>query len=77
MKTYTIAKTRRGRTTEKTGTLEELKEFYSYTLECGHSWNPKINKNPKTIKSLMTAIEKSVQELQGGNFDQDFYELVK
>lgn len=31
------------------------------TLECGHSWNPKIS-NPKTIKTLVNALEKSAIE---------------
>lgn len=39
------------------GTLEELVEIYSYTLEVGQSWeyekgNKKINRNPKSIESL-------------------------
>jgi hypothetical protein len=34
-------------------------EYFGYTLECGASWqhergNKKINRNPKTIKSLIT-----------------------
>ena len=40
-------------------TIAELIEYYSYTLEKGASWahekgNRKINKNPKSIKSLIT-----------------------
>ena len=40
-------------------TLAEAIEYHGYTLECGASWqhergNKKINRNPKTIKSLIT-----------------------
>lgn len=41
------------------GTIPELIEAYSYTLEVGASWqhekgNKKINENPRGIKSLIT-----------------------
>lgn len=40
-------------------TVEEAVKYYGYTLLCGESWqhekgNKKINRNPKTIKSLIT-----------------------
>ena len=40
-------------------TLAEAIRYYGYTLECGESWqhetgNKKINRNPKSIKSLIT-----------------------
>jgi len=40
-------------------TVEEAVEYYGYTLEVGASWahekgNKKINRNPTTIKSLIT-----------------------
>jgi hypothetical protein len=74
-KIYTIIKTHRGRTHEHTGTLEELTNAFSYTLQCGHSWNSKIPTQPKTIKSLMSALSKSVHETQGSCYDQDSYRL--
>lgn len=48
--------------TEYTGTIEELTEVFSYTLLCGNSWNPKIERNPKSIKGLVNNINKSYQE---------------
>lgn len=48
--------------TEYTGTLEELTNVFSYTLLCGNSWNPKIKRNPKSIKGLINNINKSYQE---------------
>ena len=74
-KIYTIIKKHRGRTHEHTGTLEELTNAFSYTLQCGHSWNSKIPTQPRTIKSLMSALSKCVHETQGSCFDQDSYRL--
>jgi hypothetical protein len=76
-KTHTIIKTRRGNQTETSGTVEELTKYFGYTLECGNSWNPKINRNPKTAASLITALNKSVAETQGSCYDPDYYELKK
>lgn len=74
-KTYTIIKTRKGRESSQTGTVAELAKIYSYTLECGHSWNRKIPKEPKTIAALIKALNNSVSETQGSCFDQDYYQL--
>ena len=46
------------------GTLEELIEAYSYTLEVGQSYewekgNKKINRNPKSIKALVSNLQKA------------------
>ena len=45
--------------TSRALTLEEAVKYFGYTLECGASWqhergNKKINRNPKTIKGLIT-----------------------
>ena len=76
-KTFTVIKTRRGKETPYTGTVAELTEIFSYTLECGNSWNSKINRNPKTAVSLVSALNKSVAETQGSCYDPDYYELQK
>ncbi len=59
------------------GTLEELTQYFGYTLECGHSWNPKINKNPKNLKSLISNINKSYKETQGSCYDPDYVSEVQ
>jgi len=74
---YTIIKYGRRRNSEFTGTVEQLTESFSYTLACGASYNPKINEKPKTIKGLVSALNKCVSELQRGSFDPDYYELKK
>lgn len=61
-KVYTIIHSRYGKSDIKhTGTLPELVEMFSYTLEVGQSWehekgNKKINMNPKNIQSLVTNV---------------------
>lgn len=48
------------RETEYTGTMEYLvNDVFGYTLECGHSWDSKINDSPKTGKSLVKALNES------------------
>ena len=80
MKTYTIFKTHRGRTTEISGTLPELVEYFGYTLKSGASWSGhrgcrKVNTEPKTIKSLITALNNAVYNTQGSCYDPDSYDL--
>ena len=79
-KIYKIKKTRTGldRSTESIfeGTLAHLRSgVFGYTLECGASWNRKINRNPKTIAALITAINKSYNETEGG-YTRSHVELI-
>ena len=80
MKTYTIISHHRGRETEYTGTVEELTKKFSYTLECGRSWQnqkgcKKVNTAPKTIKQLLTALSNAVYNTQSSCYDPDYYTL--
>ncbi len=76
-KEITIRSWHRGRSRDYTGTLEDLTtNVFGYTLECGHSWNPKINIHPKTAKALVNALNKSKDEMQSGCFERDSYELI-
>lgn len=84
-KSYTIISNRRnyGRadsTSEFTGTIPELLEDFSYTLECGASWehekgNSKINRYPKTIKSLVSNLNKSERNSAANGDSRTSYEL--
>lgn len=76
-KEITVAVYHRGRRTEYTGTVDYLAtDVFGYKLECGHSYNPRINRHPKTAKSLVSALNKAADELQGGCFERDSYELA-
>lgn len=74
-KTYTIIKTRKGRTTEETGTVAELTEYFGYTLECGNSYNSKISTAPRTAKSLVSNLNRSIDYIQRGSFSPTYFEL--
>lgn len=45
---------------EVKGTLDELKDYFSYTLSA-------VNKNPKTIKSLISSVNKGYEIM--GKYD--------
>lgn len=76
IKLIALIKTRRGHRTLWVGTLQQMTEAFSYTLECGNSWNRKIKTADqiKNIKSLVSNLNKSVDETQGGCFERDYYE---
>lgn len=73
--THTIIKTRKGRTTEETGTLAELTKYFGYTLECGNSYNSKISTAPRTAKSLVSNLNRSIDYTQRGSFNPTYFEL--
>ena len=78
-KTYKIkiSHTKRGdRIVE--GTLDYLiNDYFGYTLEIGHSWNNKINRNPKTIRSFVSNLQKSYYEKEAACYERTFVELVE
>jgi len=46
-------------------TIKEAIDYFEYTLMCGQSWqhergNKKINRNPKTINSLISNLNNAV-----------------
>jgi len=64
------------------GTVAELVENFSYTLECGESWqhekgNSKINCNPKGVKSLVNMLNKAVNNSAANGYAGKHYELVE
>jgi hypothetical protein len=70
-KTFKVKITKSGmRDTRETvyeGTIDYLvNNVFGYTLECGKSWNRKINDNPKTIGALVKALNASYDEIEGG-----------
>ena len=74
-KIYFIKKYHRGHFTIIKGTIKQFVEnYFGYTLDCGHSWNSKINPKPTTYKSLISNLNKSYQETQGSCYDQDSVE---
>ena len=59
------------------GTLEYLRNYFSYTLEVGNSWNRKINMSPKTLKSFVSNLNKSFEEIESSCFERTHIEIDK
>lgn len=81
MKTYTIIVERsNNRKSEFSGTIENLIEDFSYTLEVGKSWekekgNKKINTMPKTIKSLVSNLNNASNNAASNGYSGTTYYL--
>lgn len=86
-KVYTIKETHyplwgdRVREHQYTGTLEELIQMFSYTLEVGESWqhergNKRINRKPGTIKSLCTNLENARNNAARNGYSGYSYEVI-
>lgn len=77
-KLVAVEKYHRGRYSIVCGSIEYLREgYFGYTLECGNSWNPRINTCPKTGAALVSVLNKSYRETQGSCWDPDSARLVK
>jgi hypothetical protein len=80
--TILVHNRRNGSVREVKGTLDYLvKNYFGYTLECGQSYereagNKKINRNPKTAKSLVTNLNNAVNNSAANGYSQTHYELV-
>lgn len=81
-KRFKVTRTKSGyngsRTYVQEGTIAELVEAYSYTLETGQSWeyekgNKKINTNPKTIKSLVNNLNNAVNNAAANGYAGEHY----
>lgn len=78
-KTYKvkIEHTRRGERIVE-GTLDYLvNQYFGYTLEIGNSWNKKITRYPKTIKSFVSNLQKSYEEKEAQCYERTFVSLVE
>jgi hypothetical protein len=73
---YVITRTqvRTGDTTQSPPLpLQEAIEYYSYTLDTGSSWqhekgNKKINRKPRTIKSLISNLNNAVNNAAANGY---------
>jgi len=69
------------RTYSQVGTLDELIQAYSYSLEVGESWqheqgNKKINRNPRGIKTLVTNLENAANNAAANGYSGCSFEEV-
>ena len=79
MKKYAVKVIRgsRERIVER-NSIEELVEYFGYTLEVGKSWerekgNSRINTNPKSLKSLVTNLNKAASNASRNGYSSTFY----
>lgn len=71
-----ISLSRPSRTTIWAGTIDELvNNVFSYTLECGNSWNHKVNRYPKSAKSLVTNLNKAA-EASCCHYQDTYYDIA-
>lgn len=83
MKQYTIRISRNNRPDRThTGTIEELIEYFGYTLLKGKSWenergNKKINTHPKTIRSLVTNLNNAEDNAAANGCGSTWYDVVE
>ncbi len=86
-KTYTIKETRirlfgNDTTKLRTGTLDELIEYYEYTLESGYEWGQidrkgkKVDRHPKTIKGLLRSLNNAAAN-SCTHYTDHSYELLE
>ena len=80
-KEITIIKTRNGKDSEIVGTVDYLvNNYFGYTLEVGQSWehekgNRKINRNPKSGKSLVDNLNKAVTNSAANGYSSTYFRL--
>jgi len=73
---------RETRTYEQVGTLVHLVKSYSYSLEVGQSWehekgNKKINRNPKSIKTLVSNLYNAKNNAAADGYSGSYFEQVE
>ena len=75
-------KHRDGRTHEIEGDLQELIKSYSYTLDCGRSYqhekgNKKINMQPKSITGLISNLNHAVNNSAANGYAGVTYDYIQ
>jgi hypothetical protein len=82
-KVYTIVRSQNGRERETSGTLEELIQHFSYTLQNGYSWqgarkgNHKIDRHPKTISALIKNLNWAADNAAANGYSGTSYSLAQ
>ena len=58
------------------GTVEQLTKYFGYTLEVGNSIDRRINRQPKTIASLVSNLRKAYDAKEASCYNRTFIEQV-
>jgi hypothetical protein len=77
---YTVIIDRKGREKPVTGTMEELLDYFGYTLETGKSYEHergryKINLNPKNAEQLVDALNKAATNAAANSSPSTYYSV--
>lgn len=77
---YTVVIDRKGREKPVSGTMEELLDYFSYTLEVGKSYEHergryKINMAPKNVQQLVDALNKAVTNAAANSAPSTYYSV--
>jgi hypothetical protein len=77
---YTVVIDRKGREKPVSGTMEELLDYFGYTLETGKSYEHekgryKINMNPKNAEQLVNALNKAATNAAANSSPSTYYSL--
>lgn len=75
-KVHKIRKTYKDRSNEITGTLDELIDYFGYTLEVGHSYKSSILLKPKTIKSFLSNLDRAFDVKEGKCYERTLIEYL-
>ena len=82
-KTYTIQTSKDGglssrptRVKQISGTVEELTQYFGYTLAVGNSHDKRVNEHPKTIKSLLTNLTRAFGIVEGCCYSRTSIDLI-
>ena len=75
-KKHYVLRYRRGHYVIWHGTLDKLVEAFSYTLQCGNSYNNRISRQPKTIKSFLSNVNKSFDAMELRCYDKSYVEIA-
>lgn len=74
-KIYTIIVSNDTRSKEWNGTIEDLTSYFSYTLEIGNSIKKSVKRNPTTIKSLVSNLQKAFSLKESAIYNRTFITL--
>lgn len=76
-KEFTLIKTYKDKKTEIKGDMPYLMKYFGYTLQIAEESGVKINHTPKTIKSLVSNIQKAMDYKQACCYERTHIDLLK
>lgn len=69
-KIYEVVTENSRRNHKQIGTLPELINYFSYTLEVGASWDKKVQRQPKTFNSFLSSLQRAYAAKEAACYDR-------